>query len=155
MFAFVLIYLRYIYLDLYPRANKYNHAAHFTVRCGRRLTNSQSYQIPVVALVTNFSRPAANQPSLLTHAELETLFHEFGHAMHSLLSRTEFQHLSGTRAQLDFVETPSHLFEYFAWDHRVVGKFAKHYLTDEPIPEEMMKNLRRSKSMFGAMDAQV
>lgn len=74
--------------------------------------------------------------------------------MHSLLSRTEFQHLSGTRAQLDFVETPSHLFEYFAWDYRFVSKFARHYETHEPIPQEMMTGLKQSKNMFAAMDTQ-
>lgn len=88
------------------------------------------------------------------HSEVETLFHEFGHALHSLLSQTEFQHLSGTRAQLDYVETPSHLFEYFAWDYRVVREFARHHETNEPIPRDMMAGLRNSKHMFAAMDTQ-
>ncbi|KAJ8518742.1 hypothetical protein ON010_g18170 [Phytophthora cinnamomi] len=145
--------LGYIYFDLYPRQNKYNHAAHFTIRCGKRLSDS-SYQKPIVALVCNFNKPAPDSPSLLTHAEVETLFHEFGHAMHSLLSRTEFQHLSGTRATLDFVETPSHLFEYFAWDYRVVSEFAHHYRTGAPLPAAMMQGLRASKTMFAAMDTQ-
>ncbi|RLN44239.1 hypothetical protein BBJ29_007802, partial [Phytophthora kernoviae] len=145
--------LGYIYFDLYPRANKYNHAAHFTIRCGKRLSET-SYQKPIVALVCNFNKPAPDSPSLLTHAEVETLFHEFGHAMHSLLSRTEFQHLSGTRAALDFVETPSHLFEYFAWDYRVVQEFSSHYKTGHPLPAAMMQGLRSSKTMFAAMDTQ-
>lgn len=144
-----------IYFDLYPRRDKYASAAHFTVRCGKQLARGAGYQTPVVALVCNFSKAAPASPSLLTHAEVETLFHEFGHALHSLLSRTEFQHLAGTRAQLDFVETPSHLFEYFAWDYRFVRTFAKHYATHEPIPREMMAALRRSKNMFAAMDTQV
>lgn len=145
--------LGYIYFDLYPRQFKYNHAAHFTIRCGKRV-HSGEYQKPIVALVCNFNKPAPYAPSLLTHSEVETLFHEFGHAMHSLLSRTEFQHLSGTRASLDFVETPSHLFEYFAWDYRVVHEFARHHETNEPIPREMMRSLKQSKHMFAAMDAQ-
>ncbi|TDH72120.1 hypothetical protein CCR75_001239 [Bremia lactucae] len=143
----------YIYFDLYPRPNKYAHAAHFTIRCGKRLSES-SYQKPIVALVCNFAKPAPDSPSLLAHAEVETLFHEFGHAMHSLLSRTEFQHLSGTRATLDFVETPSHLLEYFVWDYRVVKEFAHHYKTGEPLPPSMMQGLRASKTMFAAMDTQ-
>ncbi|KAG2764254.1 Mitochondrial intermediate peptidase [Phytophthora cactorum] len=145
--------LGYIYFDLYPRPDKYNHAAHFTIRCGKRLSET-TYQKPIVALVCNFNKPAPDSPSLLTHAEVETLFHEFGHAMHSLLSRTEFQHLSGTRATLDFVETPSHLFEYFAWDYRVVSEFAHHYRTGAPLPAAMMQGLRASKTMFAAMDTQ-
>uniref|UniRef100_K3X1H8 Peptidase M3A/M3B catalytic domain-containing protein n=1 Tax=Globisporangium ultimum (strain ATCC 200006 / CBS 805.95 / DAOM BR144) TaxID=431595 RepID=K3X1H8_GLOUD len=146
--------LGYIYFDLYPRRNKYTNAAHFTIRCGKRLAGEDKYQKPIVALVCNFSKPAPYSPSLLTHSEVETLFHEFGHAMHSLLSRTEFQHLSGTRAQLDFVETPSHLFEYFAWDYRFVREFARHYETNEPIPHDMMVGLKMSKNMFAAMDTQ-
>ncbi|RMX69712.1 hypothetical protein DD238_001718 [Peronospora effusa] len=145
--------LGYMYFDLYPRPNKYSHAAHFTIRCGKRLSDT-SYQKPIVALVCNFNKPAPDSPSLLTHAEVETLFHEFGHVMHSLLSRTEFQHLSGTRATLDFVETPSHLFEYFAWDYRVVSEFAHHYRTGAPFPPAMMQGLRDSKTMFAAMDTQ-
>lgn len=145
--------LGHIYFDLYPRENKYTHAAHFTIRCGKRMNGGQ-YQTPIVALVCNFNRPAPYSPSLLTHSEVETLFHEFGHALHSLLSQTEFQHLSGTRAQLDFVETPSHLFEYFAWDPRVVREFARHHETNEPIPADMMRALRASKHMFAAMDTQ-
>jgi intermediate peptidase len=145
--------LGHIYFDLYPRSHKYNHAAHFTIRCGKK-NGPNKYQTPIVALVCNFTKPAPHTPSLLNHSEVETLFHEFGHAMHSLLSRTEFQHLSGTRAQLDFVETPSHLFEYFTWDYRVVKEFALHHKTKEPIPEEMMINLKKSKHMFAAMDTQ-
>ncbi|TMW62237.1 hypothetical protein Poli38472_009730 [Pythium oligandrum] len=142
-----------IYLDLYPRRHKYNHAAHFTVRCGKRLSPTE-YQTPLVALVCNFNKPAPSAPTLLNHSEVETLFHEFGHVMHSMLSRTEFQHFSGTRTAMDFVETPSHLFEYFAWDYRVVREFARHHRTNEPIPREMMESLRQSKHMFSAMDTQ-
>ncbi|CAK4508829.1 unnamed protein product [Aphanomyces euteiches] len=142
-----------LYLDLYPRAYKYNHFAHFTIRCGKRLETH--YQTPVVALVCNFQQPSASAPHLLTHGEVETLFHEFGHALHSVLSQTEFQHVSGTRGQLDFVETPSHLFEYFAWDPRIVETFARHYETNAPIPRTMLANLRESKHMFSAMDTQM
>ncbi|ETV78392.1 hypothetical protein, variant 1 [Aphanomyces astaci] len=141
-----------LFLDLYPRPNKYNHFAHFTIRCGKQLPTH--YQTPVVALVCNFQQPTADTPPLLTHGEVETLFHEFGHALHSVLSQTEMQHVSGTRGQLDFVETPSHLFEYFAWDPRVVETFARHFDTNEPIPRSMVANLRASKHMFSAMDTQ-
>ncbi|OQR96885.1 mitochondrial intermediate peptidase [Achlya hypogyna] len=156
-----------LYLDLFPRKHKYHHAAHFTVRCGKQLPSGE-YQTPIAALVCNFSPPDPSRPSLLTfaagkcpayltgasHGEVETLFHEFGHALHSLLSHTEFQHLSGTRGQLDFVETPSHLFEYFAWDERVVSAFARHYATGDPIPAAMLANLKASKHMFSAMETQ-
>ncbi|KAI9919241.1 hypothetical protein PsorP6_011422 [Peronosclerospora sorghi] len=74
--------------------------------------------------------------------------------MHSLLSRTEFQHLSGACAALEFVETPSYLFEYFAWDFRVVCEFATHYQTNASLPATMMQGLQSSQSMFVAMDTQ-
>ena len=108
--------LGHFYLDLFPRPGKFSHAAHFTIRCGRLLDDGE-YQLPIVSLVCNFSRSddelsefsggesSVNSPHvMISHAEVETLFHEFGHALHSMLSRTEFQHLSGTRGKLDFVE---------------------------------------------------
>lgn len=146
-----------IYLDLYPREAKYTHHAQFTVRCGCLPKGSSSYQLPVVALVCNFapSGPHQEGPVLLTHAELEALFHEFGHALHSLLSRTRFQHVAGTRAPVDFVETPSHLLEYFAWDQRVLSQFAHHHQTGLPIPPELTKALRAAKREFAGLDTQI
>ncbi|KAH9319268.1 hypothetical protein KI387_021037, partial [Taxus chinensis] len=113
-----------MYLDLYVRKDKYPGCAHFAIKGGRRLSETE-YQLPVVALVCNFPPPARSSQALLNHWEVETLFHEFGHAIHSLLSRTDYQHFSGTRTVLDFAETPANLFEYFAWDHRVLKQFAK------------------------------
>ena len=92
-----------LYLDLIARPNKFSQAAHFTVRCGRRLLED-AYQTPIVALVCNFAPSSADGKVLLSMNELETLFHEFGHALHSVLSRTEYQHFSGTRTNIDFVE---------------------------------------------------
>lgn len=82
----------------------------------------------------------------LTHGELETLLHEFGHALHSLLSRTRYQHLSGTRAAADFVETPSQLLEHFAW--------APAYLdaSGTPMPAELLARLARGQKMHAALD---
>ncbi|CAI9092072.1 OLC1v1027219C1 [Oldenlandia corymbosa var. corymbosa] len=144
--------LGYLYLDLKPRENKHPGCAHFAIQGGRRISKTD-YQLPVVALVCSFS---GSKPGslLLNHCDVETLFHEFGHALHSLLSRTEYQHFSGTRAVLDFAETPSNLFEYYAWDFRVLKKFAKHYSTGEVIPENLVKSMRRAKQMFSATELQ-
>eukprot|EP00884_Botryococcus_braunii_P022961 jgi/Botrbrau1/9349/Bobra.354_2s0008.2 len=101
-----------IYLDLHPRAGKFGHAAHFTLRCGRQLENGER-QTAVVALVCNLE---GGPKAPLTQQQVETLFHEFGHALHSLVSRTEYQHLAGTRGSLDTVEIVSHLLELFAKD---------------------------------------
>jgi mitochondrial intermediate peptidase len=90
-----------MYLDPFPRPGKYNHAAHFTVRCGcvTDFHQPNSFQLPIVALVCNFAASVPTGTVLLSHGEVETLFHEFGHALHSLLSRTKYQHVSGTRVR--------------------------------------------------------
>jgi len=145
-------FLGTIYLDLHPREGKYTHAAHFTLRCGFK------NQLPLVALVCNFSHhnseAGGERITLLSHSEVETLFHEFGHALHSLLSRTQFHHLAGTRGPVDFVEVPSHLMELFAWDYRVLSLFARHYRTGEPIPAQLVERMKRSKQMFEGIDSQ-
>jgi intermediate peptidase len=143
-----------MFLDLHPREAKYGHAAHFTVRCGC-LTGVQEhaeYQLPIVALVCNLS--ASSQTSMLSHSEVETLFHEYGHALHSLLSRTKFQHMSGTRAAMDFVETPSHLVENFVWDPQFLRVFALHHETGKAMPEQMIQQLRNSRNDFSAIERQ-
>ncbi len=157
-----------IYLDLHPREGKYAHAAHFTIRCGceardiddnnvhNNISNHQ-YQLPIVAVVCNLSPPfttigSSTATSLLSHSEVETLFHEFGHALHSLLSRSKFQHLSGTRAAMDFVETPSHLMEYYVWDETFLNIIGRHYITGEPIPKKSLENLIKSRNLFKAIE---
>jgi len=163
----------YVYLDLFPRPYKFNHSATFAIRFPKVI--SSEVTVGRVALVCNFGGNDRNRsrnssynngtrdhdsgqrfssPLLLSHSEAETLFHEFGHCLSGLLSRTSYFHLSGTRAPLDFVEMPSTLMEFFVWDHRVVRKFARHYVTGKVLPEETLQSLRRSKNAFSAMDTQ-
>lgn len=140
-----------MYLDLHPRAGKYTHAAHFTVRCGCVVNGPGSdYQLPIVALVCNMN---SGQASFSSHQEVETLFHEFGHAMHSLLSRTNFQHLAGTRAAMDFVETPSHWMENFVWDEEFLPMLAQNQ-TGTPIPDSILKPLVQSRNQFRCLEMQ-
>ncbi|KAI3869797.1 hypothetical protein MKW98_030978 [Papaver atlanticum] len=145
--------LGYIYLDLYSRKGKFPGCAHFAIKGARRISETE-YQLPVVALVCNFKAPPGSSVARLDHWEVETLFHEFGHALHSLLSRTDYQHFSGTRVALDLAETPSHLFEYYAWDYRVLKTFAKHYSTGEVIPEKLVESMKGARKMFAATDLQ-
>ncbi|KAB1208180.1 putative mitochondrial intermediate peptidase, mitochondrial [Morella rubra] len=145
--------LGYLYLDLYSRKGKYPGCAHFAIKGGRRISETE-YQLPVVALVCNFSGSCNPSSVRLNHWELETLFHEFGHALHSLLSRTDYQHFSGTRVVLDLAETPSNLFEYFAWDYRVLKTFARHYSTGEIIPEKLVESMQGARKMFAATELQ-
>ncbi|XP_078440153.1 zincin-like metalloproteases family protein isoform X2 [Wolffia australiana] len=145
--------LGFLYLDLYSRKGKYPGCAHFAIRGGRRLS-AEEYQLPIVALVCNFSGSIGSANARLNHGELETLFHEFGHALHSLLSRTDYQHFSGTRVVFDFAETPANLFEYYAWDFRVLKTFARHYSTGDVIPEKLVKSLNSAKCTFAASELQ-
>ncbi|KAL8217979.1 hypothetical protein R6Q57_021352 [Mikania cordata] len=145
--------LGYIYLDLNSRPGKYPGCAHFAIRGGRQVSKTE-YQLPVIALVCNFSKSQNSAIVRLNHSDVDTLFHEFGHALHSLLSRTDYQHFSGTRVAFDIAETPSNLFEYYAWDYRVLKKFAKHYSTGDIIPEKLVTSMQGSKKMFAAMELQ-
>ena len=114
------------YLDNFPREGKFNHFAQFGIVKGKRLADG-TYQRPVVALVCNFAAPTADQPSLLSHREVETLFHEFGHALHSLVTRARYAEFSGTSVPRDFVEAPSQMLENWAWDPGVLNRFAADY----------------------------
>ena len=121
---------------------------------GGRLLEDGSYQLPVVVVVCNFPPPSASSPPLLTHGMVENLFHEMGHAMHSMLARTQYQHVTGTRCSTDFAEVPSVLMEFFAWDPRVLTSFARHYKTGQSLPEEIALRLCQGRAMFGALEMQ-
>jgi thimet oligopeptidase len=128
------------YLDLFPRENKYSHAAQFGLRSGRLLP-SGTYESPVVALVCNFTKPTKDKPSLLSLDEVTTFFHEFGHGMHSCLTTAELATQSGTSVKRDFVEAPSQMFERWLEKPEILNRFARHYVTGEPMPAELIENI--------------
>ncbi|MGD2060926.1 MAG: M3 family metallopeptidase [Acidimicrobiia bacterium] len=134
------------YLDLFPREGKYGHAAEFPLLPSRRLEDG-SYQNPVCAMVANFTKPTKDAPSLLQHSEVETLFHEFGHVLHQNLGRTELARFSGTNTERDFVEAPSQIMENWIWDADVLRRFARHYETGEPIPDELVDQLVAARDL--------
>jgi len=133
------------YLDLFPRENKFNHAACFTMIPGKK--TAQGYQKPQASLVTNFPRPTGDTPSLLTHSDVVTMFHEFGHLMHDLLTRAPFSSQSGTSTKRDFVEVPSQLFEHWAWEYESIQKFAVHYQTGEVLPRALHQKMIDARNL--------
>lgn len=134
------------YMDLFPRPNKYGHAAAFTMRRGRRRADG-SYQRPVSAIVANFTKPSSSQPSLLRHTEVVTLFHEFGHILHQTLTRAQRSRFSGTATERDFVEAPSQMLEHWCWEPEVLGSFARHHETGAPLPAALLEAMIAAKNL--------
>ena len=132
------------YLDMFPRDGKYNHFACFGVVEGKRLGDGR-YQRPTVAMVCNFPPPQPGKPSLMAHEEVVTLFHEFGHVMHSMLTRARFARFSGSNVEGDFVEAPSQMLENWAWDKSVLDTFAADYRDPaKKVPGEILAKLREA-----------
>jgi thimet oligopeptidase len=137
--------LGYFYLDLFPREGKYNHFAMFPLIDGKRHSDG-TYQRPVVSLVCNFTPPSGDTPSLLDHDSVDTMFHEFGHAMHAILTRANYVRFSGTSVPRDFVEAPSQMLEAWVWDKKVLDSFAADYRDPaRKIPPEILDQLKASK----------
>jgi len=130
------------YLDMFPRAGKYNHFANFSIIDGKRLEDGR-YQRPTTSLICNFPPPAKDGPSLMTHDDVTTIFHEFGHAMHAILTQAKYVRFAGTNVPQDFVEAPSQMLEYFTWDKKVLDNFAADYRDpSKKIPPEILTQLR-------------
>lgn len=142
------------YLDLYPRDNKYTHAAQWGLQ-QHKVWSDGHVTRPLAALVCNFTKPADDKPSLLDHKEeVATFFHEFGHCLHTIVSEAKFNRFSGTNVELDFVEAPSQMFENWVWDPAVLATFAKHYQTGAVIPKELVASMVRARNLGSGMDAE-
>lgn len=133
--------LGYLLLDLYPRPGKYGHACASQTSEPRKDVKTGLQKPPVVTLMCNFAKPGKGTLSLLSRYDVETLFHEFGHALHHLLSRAEYISQSGFKTKMDFVEAPSQLLEHFCWDAKVLEKLTKHYKTGKPLSKDKIKSL--------------
>jgi thimet oligopeptidase len=132
--------IAYFYFDLFPRDGKYKHAACFGLVKGREIPDG-SYQIPAAAIVSNFTPPSQNMPSLLKFDEVVTLFHEFGHVTHNIFTRSKYSFFAGTSVSRDFVEVPSQVLENWVYDKDVLKKISSHYITKEPIDDKTIEKL--------------
>ncbi|RKG54077.1 peptidase M3 [Corallococcus sp. AB011P] len=124
------------FLDMHPRADKYKHAAQFTLTSGK-----SGRRLPEGALICNFPKPGT-EPALMQHGDVETFFHEFGHLLHHIFGgHTRWAGLSGVRTEWDFVEAPSQMLEEWARDVTCLQTFAKHYQTGEALPAELVERM--------------
>ncbi len=139
--------LAFFILDLYPREGKYGHAAMFPLIHGRNMLPDEGggYVTPLCAMIANFNKPTAENPSLMDHKEVLTFFHEFGHVMHHCLTSATYASQSGTAVPRDFVEAPSQMFEYWGWDSEILKMVSSHYRTGEKLPDAVLHNLRNTE----------
>ena len=129
-------------VDYFPRASKRGGAWMSSYR--KQMGSGDDFVSPVIVNVGNFTKPTANEPSLLSLDEVQTLFHEFGHALHGLLSNVKYSSISGTSVKRDFVELPSQIMENWALEPEMLKIYAKHYETGEPIPDELIAKIQKS-----------
>ncbi len=134
--------LSILYLDFHPRKGKSGGAWMTSYRDQRK--DGSSKVLPLISLVTNFTRSTGTKPSLLTFNELTTFLHEFGHALHGMLSQCTYESLAGTNVARDFVELPSQFMENWAFEHEWLDTWAVHYETGEKIPFEMIQKIREA-----------
>jgi Zn-dependent oligopeptidase len=139
----------YVYTDFFPRTTKRAGAwmSSFKSQCKKNGVDER----PQVSVTCNFTKPTATKPSLLTFGEVTTLFHEFGHALHGMLSDTTYPSLSGPHVYWDFVELPSQIFENWCYEKEALSRFAKHYETGEIIPDALIEKIKAAASFEAGM----
>jgi peptidyl-dipeptidase Dcp len=135
-------YIGLLYMDFYPRASKKGGAWMTSYRKQRNVDGVRT--APIISIVCNFTKPSGDAPALLTYDETSTFFHEFGHALHGLLSNVTYETLSGTSVPTDFVELPSQIMENWAAEPEVLKLYARHYKTGEVIPDALIAKLQQS-----------
>ena len=136
-----------LYADFFPRDGKRSGAWQATFR-ERRIMRDGTTGLPLASIVCNFTKPTKDKPSLLTFDEVETLFHEMGHALHTLLTEIDYPSISGTSVYWDFVELPSQVMENWLSEKETLDLFAKHYETGETIPQHLIDALKASQNFM-------
>ena len=141
-------HLALFYADFFPRESKRGGAWMTEFRAQRIYENID--QRPLISIVTNFTKPTADTPSLITHDEFTTLLHEFGHALHGILTKGKYESMTGTSVDHDFVELPSQIMENWTYEPEFLNTFAKHYETTETIPTELIEKIVNSENYLSA-----
>lgn len=142
-------FIAVFYADFFPRKGKRN-GAWMTSYKSQYIKDGENSR-PHISIVCNFTKPTNTKPSLLTFNEVTTLFHEFGHALHGMLANTIYPNLSGTSVFWDFVELPSQVLENWAYEKEALNLFAKHYKTNEIIPMELVKKIKKAANFMEGM----
>jgi Zn-dependent oligopeptidase len=141
----------FFYLDLHPRDGKYTHAACFPLIPGYQLPDGNR-SIPVAAILANISKPNDEKYSLLKHSEVITIFHEMGHAIHEMCSKTRYSRFHGTSVEWDFVEAPSQMLENWCWDRETLKRISSHYETGESLPEDLIERLVKTEMFLAGLN---
>ena len=141
-------HLALFYADFFPRESKRG-GAWMTEFRGQRIYNNIDER-PLISIVTNFTKPTADTPSLITHNEFTTLLHEFGHALHGILTKGKYESMTGTNVDHDFVELPSQIMENWCYEPEYLNTFAKHYQTGETIPSDLIEKIVASMNFQSA-----
>ena len=142
-------YLAVFYADFHPRKGKQG-GAWMTEYQGQWITRKGENVRPHVSVVMNLTKPTDDKPALLTLGEVETFLHEFGHSLHGMFANTRFESLSGTNVWWDFVELPSQFMENYAVEKDFLSTFAFHYKTGEPMPDELIRRIKKSRNFMTA-----